>query len=105
MLSLLPTINPEKPLQNVCLDTRVIHGTVYMVIHGNTWQCMVIDGSAWLYMAIHGNTWQYMVIYGDTWLYMAIHGNTWQYMVIHGNRCTKLGPVLYGVLVNDLVQS
>ena len=53
-----------------------------MALHGDTWQYMVIDGSAWLYMAIHGNTWQYMVIYGDTWLYMAIHGNTWQYMVI-----------------------
>ena len=36
---------------------------------------------------------------------MALHGDTWQYMVIHGNTCTKLGPVLFGVMVNDLVQS
>ena len=28
-----------------------------------------------------------------------------RYMVIHGNTCTKLGPVLFAVIVNDLAQS
>ena len=45
-----------------------------------------------------------MVIHGSTWQYMSKHGNIWQYMVIHGDTCTKLGPVFFGVMVNDMVK-
>ena len=55
-------------------------------------------------MAVHGDTCQCMVIDGSTWQYMSKHGNIWQYMVIHGNTCTKLGPVFFGVMVNDMVK-
>ena len=34
-------------------------------------------------MGIHGYTWLYMVIDGDTRQCMVIHGYTWVYMVIH----------------------
>jgi len=50
----------------------VIHGYIYMVIHG------YMDGYSRLYVVIHD---------GYRCIYMAMHGYRWLYMVIHGIVC------------------